>query len=246
MKRVSLQPAYVLHRRPYRETSFLVELLTQEYGRLTVLAKGVRQAKSPSSGLLQPFQRLLVSWAGRGDLVTLTESELAGDVSRLEGDRLFAGFYLNELLMALLERFDPHPAIYAAYGAAMSSLQADKLDERVLRSFEKKMLEELGYGLLRQSDVALKETLKPDKYYRFVPEQGFILSELGEEMKSKANLFSGKSLRAIADEDWRETETLRDAKRLTRFLLAPLLGSKIIHSRQLFLSNVEEGEKNDD
>lgn len=244
MKRVALQPAYVLHRRAYRETSFLVDILTQEYGRLTVIAKGVRQAKSASAGLLQPFQPLLISWVGRGELMTLTDVELKGGAVRLQGDCLFAGFYLNELIMALLQRFDPHAVIFNAYVKTMLALQDAPLNERALRSFEKKLLEELGYGLLRQSDTLMQNALQDDKYYRFVPEQGFVLSELGDSIKTKANLFSGKSLRAIANEDWSLIETLRDAKRLTRYLLAPLLGARQIYSRQLFLQ-LDESVKHD-
>src|SRR3990167_1032441 len=101
-KRILLQPAYVLHRRAYRETSFLVELFTQEYGRLTVVARGVRKANSSTTGLLQPFSPLLVSYGGKGELLTLFSVEARKTMLRLQRDALFAGLYLNELLMYLL------------------------------------------------------------------------------------------------------------------------------------------------
>ena len=115
MKRVLLQPAYVLHRRAYRETSFLVELFALEYGRLTVIARGARKTKSAIQGLLQPFIPLLVSWSGKTELLTLTHVEANGAIKFLRGECLFAGFYLNELLMCLLQKWDSHHQLYTVY-----------------------------------------------------------------------------------------------------------------------------------
>ena len=177
MKQVLLQPAYVLHRRSYRESSFLVELFTPEHGRLTVVARGVRKPRSATPGLLQPFIPLLVSWSGRGELMTLTQVEANGDVKHLQGECLFAGFYLNELLMCLLQKWDAHALLYTIYEKAVTALQAPILEQKTLRSFEKVLLEELGYGLLPKSDISLHNTFVADRFYRFVPEQGFIPCE---------------------------------------------------------------------
>jgi len=238
MKRITLQPAYVLHRRVYRETSFLVELFTPEHGRLTVIARGVRKPRSSSPGLLQPFVPLLVSWAGKGELMTLSHVEANGVMKHLQGECLFAGFYLNELLMCLLQKWDAHPGLYSAYEKAISALQTTILEQKTLRSFEKYMLEELGYGLLPKSDVSLHNAFSSDKFYRFIPEHGFVLC--GETVDAgnstnKGNIFSGKNLIAIAKEDWQDEACLFDAKRLMRFVLAPLLGARPIYSRQLFM-----------
>lgn len=241
MKRVLLQPAYILHRRSYRESSFLVDLITPLHGRLTVVARGVRKARSATQGLLQPFVPLLVSWAGNGELVTLAHIEANGEVRQLQGDSLFAGFYLNELLMCLLQKWDAHPALYFLYEKTIAVLQSQGLQEQTLRSFEKTLLEELGYGMLPKSDISLHNTFSPDKYYRFVPEHGFVLSELDD---TSANVFSGKNLLAIAKEEWQQ-DSLRDAKRLTRFVLAPLLGSRPIYSRQLFIQPDERSKHED-
>jgi DNA repair protein RecO (recombination protein O) len=241
MKRESLQPAYVLHRRPYRETSFLVEIFTKEHGRVALISKGARSnGKNATQGLLQPFIPLAVSWAGKGELMALSQVEACGNIVPLRGNCLFAGFYLNELLMALLEKWDPHPRLYEYYAKSLAELQSGVLHEKTLRTFEKGLLEELGYGLLPKSDFSLHNTLVADKYYRFVPEQGLVQSELGYDAQAKLNIFSGKSLLAIAEEDWQEEETLRDAKRLSRLILMPLLGARTTHSRQLFMP-LEEG-----
>lgn len=239
MKRVLLQAAYILHRRPYRETSFLVELFTQEHGRLTAIAKGVRKAKSSTQGLLEPFVPLLVSWSGGGELMVLSSIEMNGKCKRLHGECLFAGFYLNELLMCLLQKWDAHPALFSAYEQTIFALQSPPLEQKVLRSFEKSLLSDLGYGLLPKTDISLHNSFSADKYYRFVPEQGLVLHEADSSSKMNAHdLFSGKSLLAIANENWQDPETLKDAKRLTRFILGPLLGARQIHSRKLFLGSL--------
>ncbi len=240
MKRVSLQQAYVLHRRAYRETSFLVDIMTPDFGRLTVLARGVRKARSQAQGLLQPFIPLLVSWSGKGELMTLHDVEINGEAKTLRGECLFAGFYLNELLMCLLQKWDSHSGIFSAYEKAVSALRTGVLEEKTLRIFEKYLLEELGYGLLPRKDTLALNTLLPDRYYQLVPEQGFVLSDITEPSKTSEALFSGESLLAIMREDWENKDILQEAKRLTRFILAPLLGSRPLFSRRLFALPKEE------
>jgi DNA repair protein RecO (recombination protein O) len=226
MKRVLLQPAYVLHRRPYRETSFIVEMFTADYGRVSVLAKGVRKAKSATLGLLQPFVPLLISFAGQTELMTLTAVEAREELRSLYGESLFAGFYLNELLVNLLHRWDTHPKLFLCYTDTLRNLHLS-LQQKTLRAFEKCLLEELGYGVLARTD-----SFSPEKYYRFIPEQGFVVSEIGIE---SVQTFSGKSLLAIAQENWSDEKVLQEAKRLMRSLLLPLLGAKQLYSRQLFV-----------
>lgn len=232
MKRVTLEPAYVLHRRPYRETSFLVELFTEQHGRVAVLARGVRKPRSATQGLLQPFIPLLVSWSGKGELMTLNAVELGGEMSMLQGECLFAGFYLNELLMGLLQKWDAHPRLYAFYQQTIHLLQLGQLEQKVLRHFEKCLLDELGYGLFPTEGC--EDLFELDKYYRFVPEHGFVVSELGEHAKASTQIFSGKSLIRIANHHWDDEESLQDAKRLMRLVLMPLLNGRQLESRRLF------------
>lgn len=232
MRRIVLQPAYVLHRRAYRETSILADIFTPEFGRLSVIANGVRKLKSTTQGILQPFVPLLISCSGTGELLRLNAVELHGVVHRLAGECLYAGLYLNELLMYLLEKWDAHPQLYQIYASALVDLQHHVLDQKVLRLFEKKLLEEIGYGLLPTTVTASKQAFIPDQYYRFVPEQGFFICN-EDSMNVVTNVFSGNSLLAIAQDDWRE-DVLQDAKRLMRLVLTPLLGVKAIHSRKLF------------
>ena len=146
--RVDLQPAYVLHSRPYRDTSAIIELFTPEYGRLSAVPRGVRRQsrRRSSSARSQPFSPLLVSFSGRAELKTLVASESAGQPHVLAGNSLFSGLYMNELLVRLLHRHDPHPELFAFYAATLKDLSAGAALEPVLREFELKLLDDLGYS----------------------------------------------------------------------------------------------------
>lgn len=230
---VLLQPAYILHRRAYRETSFLLDLFTPDHGRLSAIIKGARQGKAGSQGLLQPFTPLLVSWTGRGEIMTMTYSELHGEVRQFQGECLFAGFYLNELLVGLLQKWDPHPGLFIAYKQALAGLQGKTLDQRVLRTFEKRLIEELGYGILPKTDDS-RHNIESGRYYRFVADHGFVPVSGGSE----AGVFAGRSLLSFAEEDWQDDEVIRDAKRLARMILMPLLGARQLNSRKLFIEEI--------
>lgn len=228
--RIHLQEAYMLHRRSFRETSFLVELLTPDHGRLSTLAKGVKQGKSMKAAYLQPFVPLLVSFAGRGELPVLTQVEMMAVTPRLQGNCLFAGLYLNELLMRLLHPWDAQVALFKRYAATIHSLQTSPLEQKILRSFEKYLLEVLGYGILTSADVSIKARFLPEHYYRFIPGSGFVLSKTDITPRD-SNLFLGKHLLAIAIENWEEEGVLQEAKRLMRFALQALLGDMPLLSR---------------
>lgn len=239
IKRVSHQPAYVLHSRPYRETSALVEVWTQDHGRLTLLARGIKKPKSALAGVLQPFTPLLISFVGRTELMTLSAAEMYEPAFPLIGDCLFAGLYLNELLMALLERFDPHPPLYFAYQQSLQALSSTPLALFVLREFEQTLLSALGYGLFPTNPAELAQTFNASASYLYFHEQGFVLDTQERLSARPGNAFTGAELLAIAQHDWNQQGALSAAKRLTRIALQPLLGARPIHSRQLFLSPEE-------
>lgn len=141
-----LVPAYVLHRRPYRDTSVLAECYTRSHGRIGVVARGARAPRARLAGVLQPFQRLLISFAGRGELASLRGAEADGLPAALAGAALAAGFYANELLMRACQREDPHPALFDAYAALLDALAAHGVQEATLRAFELTVLREIGYA----------------------------------------------------------------------------------------------------
>lgn len=232
--RIALQPAFILHHRPYRETSVLLDLFTRDHGRVSAIARGVRQARSKWRSILQPFIPLMVSWQGRSELMTLSAAEPNGPTISLQGECLLSGLYLNEILLRLLQKHDPHPELYTIYHETLLELRSSRLEQKILRLFEKKLLDELGYGLQLTQEVLSGQSLQADKYYRFHPEHGFELWNSEELSVLPVNVFSGKSLLALAVEQLDDAVCLRDAKRLMRLALTPLLGQGKIHSRRLF------------
>jgi DNA repair protein RecO (recombination protein O) len=248
MNRVLLQPAFVLHRRNYRDTSLIVEVWTPDYGRVAVMAKGARRAKSPLQGLLQSFRPLLMSWSGRGELKTLVSVEPNGPPLRLCGRISMSGMYINELLLRLLHRDDPHPALFDNYATLLTQLaqletankrQSDAAsdpsvgtEQRLLRLFEKRLLDEVGYGLVLDRDATTGEPVHEDKLYRFYFDQGPVISQRAADQVSGVVL-KGQSLLALARDCLNDDESLRDAKRLMRAAIDMQLGDKPLLSRQL-------------
>ncbi len=232
-QRVALQPAHVLHQRDYRDSSRIVELFCPDHGRLSVVARGVRGARKSAAGraaLLQAFRPLLVSFSGRAEMKTLTAVEAGGPVVTLRGDRLYSALYLNELLVRLLHRHDPHPELYALYIDSLQQLADTEVLDLVLRSFEYQLLEALGYGFDLASDGMIGEPLREDGWYNFHAEHGLVEQRFAQ---SGVPAFSGADLLALQRQEF--SPAVRDtAKRLMREALSGHLGERPLHSRSLF------------
>ena len=222
--------AVVLHTRAYRETSLLVNLLTAQHGRIAAVAKG---ARSPRRGqTVQPFAKLLVSWRGRGSLVTLTATEPMG-AEQLQGNRLAAAFYVAELLMRLLAEHEAVPRLFAATNWVLDSLAREELPvDVVLRSFEKLLLDELGYGVDFRRDADSEAAIAVDGKYALVVDRGFVGT-------TQADGYDGFTLLAVAAEDYSEVATRRAAKRIFRELLDAQLDGRPLHSRRLLLPKAQ-------
>ena len=231
--RVSLQPAFLLHRRPFRDTSQILEFLTPEHGRISLVAKGVRRkARGGSLGaVLQPFTPLLVSFTGRSDLKTLTAVERVGTAMSLQGERLFSALYVNELLVKLLQRHDPHTLLFAHYAQALEALSSNSAVDVSLRTFEFSLLDVLGYQINPALDASSGEPVNPDRWYRLQDELGLVLSH--EPPHPDRSLFSGADLLRIAHGDYADSAGLA-AKRLLREALSVQLGGQPLRSRELF------------
>lgn len=226
-----LQPAYILHTRPYRDTSMLVDFFTPEFGRVTAVVRGVRSRKTPKRNLLNPFTRLLISFQGKTDLKLLTHFEAEGAHFPLIAKHLFSGFYLNELLVRLLPELDAHSEIYNLYEQSLQALSAQQDLEPVLRIFEFQLLQELGYGIDFDVDAISGDVISVQKNYCLDPAQGIYSAQEGVPLTFQ---FSGQHIRAIAQRDFSLPEVKQTAKRISRILLKPLLGSKPLMSRELF------------
>lgn len=228
MARVVLQPAFVLHTRPFRDTSLLVDLFTVQYGRISAIARGVRSSKSRLRGLLLPFVPLLVSWSGKSDLVTLGKVEADNLAYNLSGTNLLSGFYLNELLVRLLTHHDSHPNIFHAYQNTLGNLRNSNDLQITLRLFEKQLLSEVGYGLQLTKDAAGQAIMEHHNYY-YEHEHGFIACV----NQDRQDVFSGKSLLALQHNNLTDVAILRDTKRLMRSIFNHLLGDKPLKTREL-------------
>jgi DNA repair protein RecO (recombination protein O) len=229
-RRVALQPAYILHRKPYRDTSLLLEVFSRNHGRIGLVARGAQGKRSSLKALLQPFQPLLLSWSGRGELQTLTGAEADGIVRMPGGEALLGGFYLNEILMRLLHRHDPHDELYASYQRTLGKLSECTEYDWPLRLFERDLLQELGYGLQLTHTID-GSPLESNTCYCYHPERGPIAAP---DDQADCLIVHGATLLAL-DSGETEGEVCRhEAKRLMRAVLQPYLGDRPLASRELF------------
>ena len=245
-QRVLLQPAYVLHHRPYRNTSALLELFTPEYGRVGVVAKGVRGTKPRWRGLIQPFQPLLVSWNLRGELGTLTDAEAQGVALNFPPQFIASGFYLNEILLRLLQRHEAQLELFGCYDLALRSmveLKSVALDRKLqleilLRRFEVSLLHCLGYGLMLDCDVQSGLPIQSEQKYVYQLERGPLLMNADVSNQYGVQI-SGSTLLALAADNLTTTDARREAKQLLRTVLSYYLGPKPLQSRQLMQKQIK-------
>jgi DNA repair protein RecO (recombination protein O) len=233
---VQLQPAYVLHHRPYRDTSRILELFTRDHGRVSVFARGARGTRKGGTALasiLQPFNRVLVSWSGKGEAGQLTGAEFDGAMSSLPPDRLVSGFYLNELLLKLFARHDSHPDVFALYGGTLEALKVDAEGVRPLRLFEKRLLDALGYGLALEREVGSERPLEQRFAYRYRFDQG---ATRIEGVAEGVDIFSGRTLLAVAREDFADLAVCAEARTLLRAALDRCLDGKELNTREVMLA----------
>ena len=234
--RVSLQPAYVLHTRPFQNTSLLIDFFTTDYGRLRAIAKGARSAKSKYRSLLQLFQPLLISYSGRGEVKTVSSIESSHGAIHLQADRLFSGLYINELLTRLLHLHVEHHELFNNYQEVLVGLQGELSIELVLRKFELNLLAELGYAINLESDCGQHEPLDAKCMYKFIPDVGFDPTTSPPGQSEALNLFSGTDLIALREFNLENEDTAKSAKRLLRLALNAHLGEKPLNSRKLFVT----------
>jgi DNA repair protein RecO (recombination protein O) len=229
-RRVQLAPGYILHHRPYRDTSRILEVLVRDHGRLTLFARGVRGPKPRFGGVLQPFELLLLSFQMGREAGQLTGAESAQSGPPLPPGSLMAGFYLNELLLKLTTRHDPMTEVFDDYGRALQGLRSAGKVEAVLRVFEKRLLEAVGYGMDLTSEARTGRPIEAGSYYRFEASQGLVPA-----MERDAEAVAGSSIMALAREELRDGDrrTLEDARRVLKAALAERLEGKELTTRKV-------------
>jgi len=262
--RVHQQLAYILLNRPYSETSWIVEVFSRDYGRLALMAKGARRIKSKVKGVVLPFQPVLLSWTGKGEIPTLTSAEIDHtDYKLLEhelrGDNLICGFYCNELVINLLHRHDPHRKLFDHYHATIMALnkatQNDSLSNS-LREFEQVVMKETGYEVDFEFEADGKTPINENGFYRFQPGQGFVRVYAQSQTQAQPraliqprslNAVSGRVVLSMRDahavdsfDTPLENDELSQSKHLMRDILSQTLGYKKIISRELFFPKTRD------
>lgn len=232
----SQQPVFILHTYPFKETSLVVEMFSQDFGRIAAVAKGARRPLSAMRGMLQSFQQLAGTWSGKNELKTLHGLEWMTGLTLLRGDALMCGFYMNELLLRLLPRDDAHAQLFEYYAETiqlLSSLQhapaSGQLAE-IMRRFELKMLQELGYAVPLNHDEN-GEIIHADETYRFEADYG----ACAPSATKHGVLIQGSSLLDMARGHYSNVTTQTQSKQLMRYLLQHYLGEKPLHTRQLLV-----------
>ena len=237
-EQVLLEHAFVLHQRPYRESSQLLECMTFAHGRMGLVASGSRRAGTGQRALLQPFAPLKLSWVRRGDLGRLTHVEADGPSHALEGQRFLAGFYVNELLLRLTARGDPNAHAFSCYSRCLAQLGGAQSVARALREFELELLRALGYGLELDGDSATGEPLRADSSYVYELELGL---RRAERTDSDEDQYPGRDLLALRDLKLDDDASLRTAQRLLGRALKAHLGERPLKSRLVLQDIVSRG-----
>lgn len=241
MRRVQLEPAYLLHHHPWRDSSRILEFLTRRHGRVSLFARAARRGGSALAAVLQPFGELLVSWSGRGEAGQLTAAERLAPSRPLAGDRLMSAFYANELLIRLLPRHDPHPALFAAYGRLLEGLHdPSAVTTRVLRLFEKRLLGELGWGLNLETDASGGRPIEATRSYRYRIDGG---AEPVDGVAEGSLVFSGASLLSLARDELGDTRSLADARRLLAAALEQCLDGRSLQTRRVLVAMRAHGAR---
>ena len=233
-RRIDQQPAYILHAYPWRETSLIIETFSCDYGRVAMVAKGARRPASALRSVLMAFQPLLLDWSGGGEVKTLVRAEWQGGQPLLSGQMLLCGYYLNELLMRLSAREDPHPRIFQAYTCALGALSRNPVPAPVLRRFELVLLHELGYGVGLDSESDSGKALDPEKRYLYIIEKGLVAIRDDDGGRyDNACVMSGRTLLDMAQDDFDRPETVTQSKILLRMLINHYLGGQTLQSRRI-------------
>jgi DNA repair protein RecO (recombination protein O) len=238
-RRAELEPGYVLHAYPYKETSLIIEAFTRRFGRVSLLARGARRPRSAMRGVLLAFHPLRLTWSASAELGTLMAAEWGGGQKSLAGVGLMCGFYLNELLLRLLPRDDSHEALFDAYAAALARLSESGAvipeQSAVLRGFERRMLAELGYAPVLDREAENGSAIEPEKRYSYEAERGPV-----ETRRSNGDsIVSGRTLLDMAADDYEDARTREEARRLMRALIAERLGGQSLHTRAV-LSELQD------
>lgn len=227
--RAELCPTLILHRRPWRDTSLIIEAFSRDHGRIGLIAKGARRPTARWRGLLEPLAALQLSWSGRGELYALTGAE-GGRRHGLAGNALLAGFYASELVMRLTARDDPHQRLYDSLLAMLEALDMGAPAVVALRFFERDLLDELGYGVPLEATSDAGEPVSADERYRYHPDTGLRVAQ-GRAAPNEIEI-GGRALLGLTHGRFAHRDDVREARALMQAAIAPYLGDRPLKSVQ--------------
>jgi len=229
---VLLQPAYILQHRKYRESSLILDVLTRDYGIISILARGVRKKKSKTAGMLLAFTALRLSFVSKNELKLLTQVEIDQSALTLKGLPLYCGFYVNELVNYFLHKHDPHPEVFVEYQQCLTLLANNNNTEQVLRFFELNLIEHIGYGIQLTVDAGMDAPVQATRSYLFSGEQGMIESHFG--------YVTGETLLSLEARQSLDEQALIEAKKLMRQVVDFQLQGKELKSRRVLAKIIKQ------
>ena len=233
------EPSYMMHQMAYSETSQIVRIFSQNYGRVDLIAKGSKRPKSKFRSYLQPFLPLQLSWSGKSQLKTLRQAEIHGQyLARIQGKYLFSAYYLNELILSFLRMEDPYPNLFALYTSTLNDFSESKPIEPSLRQFEILMLSEIGYAINFTTEAHSQNPIKTDSEYVFLVEKGFVSKQ---DQNPDSFRIKGQAIKAINEGNFSDQETSIAAKKILRLSIHYHLDGKELKSKKVFKAIEAQG-----
>lgn len=232
--------AFILHTRPYRNSSALIKFFSQHHGVLSGIVRSAQGASAKNSALVQAFIPLQLQWLDRNELKTIQTLEELTPPLTLQSEHLYSAMYMNELLYRLLHEGEATPLLFELYRETLAALAQRQAIEPLLRTFEKFLLNELGYGVSYEYEAETGALIEDEGYYQFVADVGFIRHSMPQGLSSATVCFKGQDIRAIGRNDFTETTSRRAAKVIMREALAIHLGQRALYSRSLFIKSPKD------
>jgi len=238
--KVELTPCYILHRRDYSETSLILEVFSREHGRINLIAKGAKRNKKQQSSNFNLYQQYNISWVAKSELGTLTDIEFVASSRSLKPEQMMTGFYMNEIMLRLLHKHEPHPELFDSYDISINELISGASEQIILRYYEKTLLQSLGYGVILDHEVETGESLNKDEDYFYKFDYGPVSTS---ETRDSGITISGKTLLELDNEILSEQKNINEAKALLRTILDQHLGDKPLASKSLYQSYIKHKKK---
>jgi len=238
--RVESQDAFVLRAVPFTESSLIVDMFTRDYGRLNLLAKGARRAKSRQRSALQPFHLISIGWSGKGEVPIVISASVMPGARPLRGEAFYGANHLNELIIRFLHVHDAHPGLFDAYLIAMNEI-ADSSDlSSVLRIFEKRMLDELGIGLILDTESDRKTPIQHDCSYDYEFGIGPVAIETADSESIR-----GATLLSLACETIESPQAKAESRKLLDRAFQWHCQNRNLRSREVYRQTLRSPSKSD-